>query len=151
MNKLGTLLKSHELSKALQYAKNLRASNLYNDLVEFIYADKKNLAWVSLMTQLFANGETASLHHILHCIFSFDLNDFDGAPNLALYHARKAVELSDEKDPEYVDYLADLLHLSIEPDELVSREEGKMLAKKILDLDPDNEFVNDEMKNGNFI
>lgn len=95
---------------------------------------------------MFASNDNAALHHILHNIFSFDINYFNGASALALYHARKAVSLSNEHDTEYVNYLSDLLHLSLEPDEMVSQEEGKAIAKKILELDPYNEFVNDSIR-----
>lgn len=41
MNKLGELLKTHEIDKALQYAKNLSAENLSKDYLNLFLITKK--------------------------------------------------------------------------------------------------------------
>ncbi|WP_100487761.1 hypothetical protein [Sporolactobacillus pectinivorans] len=148
MNKLGTLLKNHELNKAIPYARNLSPANLYDDIVEFIDSDNDNLIWYTVILNLLLEKESPVLHNMLYNIFAFILNNFDGAPDVQLYHARRALELSNEKDPLYPELLCNLLRLNYEPDEMVSDEEAKKIAQKVLEIDPNNDFVHDRIEEG---
>lgn len=65
-------------------------------------------------------------------VFSFSLNHNSGSYNIALFHIRKAAELSQYKE---VKYLVPFILLNELPEKIVSDAEAKKIAKMILKID----------------
>lgn len=144
------LLKDYRLQEAIQCAKSLPSNELFGEICTYIDGNPKNMLWYPVITELLTTNETAGLHNLIFFIFDTELNFVDGAPFISLYHARKAVELSNESDPDFATYLTNLLILNSEPDHMVSDEEANQIAKKVLELNPTNEFVIKKMNSGHF-
>ncbi|WP_100487288.1 hypothetical protein [Sporolactobacillus pectinivorans] len=150
MGKLYEALKENDLNKSLIYARNIDYKELFDEICSYINQDINNLFWYTVLLKLLLEKETPELHEVLFNIFITDLVYVDGAPQSALFHAKRSIELSNEKDPNYVQYLVNLLILSVAPYHLVPQEKSKPIVQKVLKLDPNNEFVKNEMEFGGF-
>lgn len=75
--------------------------------------------------------ELAKLHIIAYSILIIYLTYIEGAYSSGLYHAKKAVEL----EPDNVECLELLLTFYGLPEQLMSKEEAKEIAKRIMEIE----------------
>ncbi|MFH1442954.1 MAG: hypothetical protein ABIG96_02875, partial [Candidatus Micrarchaeota archaeon] len=95
---------------------------------------KESIAPYSFIWFLICDKETAYYHRIASVILSNGINHLPNAYNLALFHARRSVEL----EPTNVDNLQWLLFFNILPDKLISDEEAVKIARKVLRYKPND-------------
>ncbi|PSL40885.1 hypothetical protein B0H99_10317 [Planomicrobium soli] len=105
--------------------------------------DNESLANYSFLAMLLLEGEDEKLHDLAYLVLSQPLCHIEGAYASALYHAQRAVELTDFKN---VKRLENLLFLNIVPEKVVSDEKAKEIASKILVLDPENEVAQEMLR-----
>ncbi|MBQ6459758.1 MAG: hypothetical protein IJJ35_09180, partial [Exiguobacterium sp.] len=101
-----------------------------------------NLSNYSVLVYLLLDTEDDKLHDLAFQVQSQPLCHIEGAYTSSLYHAQRAVDLTDAAD---VKRLENLLFLNIVPEKIVSDEQAKSIAKKILVLDPTNEVAKDTL------
>lgn len=147
MNKFEELLNQHEIFKAVLYAKNLSLEDLYDCIVDYYKKHTNSFLWYTVLLELLLENETADLHNLIYQMLSYDIFP-PCSEDVKLYHARKALEKSNKNDLDYPEYLCNLLRINYEPGKLVSDKEAEKIAKKVLELDPNNEFVMARLEEG---
>ena len=101
--------------------------------------DLGSIVIYSAICMMLMKKETAGLHYLAAEIISQPLCHFEGAYAAALYHVRKAIEL----DPKDKGLKEVLIFLHKVPDQVVSKEEAILVAKQLLEEDPDNKCAQD--------
>ena len=124
-------------NKAEEYYQKTDFKSFSNDLTNLTF-DNQSISNYTLIVSLLLKEENAQLHELAYSLLSQPLCHTEGAYFASLYHARKAVELTDYKN---VKYMENLLFLNIVPDKVISDEEAHEIAKKIILLEPKNEVA----------
>lgn len=120
----------------LAYEKEIEMNkNISNSLFDISY-DLANIAMYSYYNYKIAKRENAEDHYQASLILSLMLNYYNGAYDMSLYHAKKAIEL----DPNNLGYKEYILFFHYNPDLTASidKEKFKNYAFELLDSDPNN-------------
>ncbi|TKI47540.1 hypothetical protein [Lysinibacillus tabacifolii] len=107
----------------------------FDDEIIISAYNNKNMINYTFLHYLLMKEESAKLHNLACSLFVNALTPIEGAYHCALYHAQRAVELTNEQDTFSLEHL---LFLNIVPDQLVSDEKAIDICHKILALDPSN-------------
>jgi hypothetical protein len=99
--------------------------------------DSKSLSVYGYVSHLLIKKETSNYHYLAYMILFHALNFLDGAYYTALYHAKRAVDLS----PERVDFKENLLLFYELPEKILDEIEARRIANDILELDPKNNLA----------
>lgn len=140
-NNLETLIVSGRFKEVKDIYQTTDFEKFKNDLLTLAY-DNENLSNYSVVVYLLLEAENDKLHDLAFQVLSQPLCHIEGAYASSLYHAQRAVDLTDGAD---VKRLENLLFLNIVPEKIVSDEQAKSIAKKILVLDPTNEVAKDAL------
>ena len=140
-NNLETLIVSGRFKEVKDIYQTTDFETFKNDLLTLAY-DNENLSNYSVLVYLLLDTEDDKLHDLAFQVQSQPLCHIEGAYTSSLYHAQRAVDLTDAAD---VKRLENLLFLNIVPEKIVSDEQAKSIAKKILVLDPTNEVAKDTL------
>jgi hypothetical protein len=105
--------------------------------------DNRNILYYTFLHYLIKKKETVELHNLAFSLFVHALTPIDGAYHCALYHAQRAVELTNEHDSDILEHL---LFLHEVPDKLVSDEKAHETCHEILALDPANKYAKETLK-----
>lgn len=132
MNKLTEFLLEGNIAEAVILAEKMNEESLFSNLVEFAFENEENIIWYTLLNELLLNYQTPSFHYVAAEIFSIALNHNSGSYDIALFHIRKAAELSQYKE---VKYLVPFILLNELPEKIVSDTEAKKIAEMILKID----------------
>ncbi len=108
--------------------------HFHDELISSAY-ENGNMINYTFLHYLLMKEESAELHNLVFSLFVNALTHIEGAYHCALYHAQRAVELTNEQDTFSLEHL---LFLNIVPDKLVSDEQAIEICHKILALDPSN-------------
>jgi tetratricopeptide (TPR) repeat protein len=103
----------------------------------------ENIMNYTFIHYLLMKEESAKLHNLAFSLFVHALTPIDGAYHCALYHAQRAIELTNEQD---VGDLENLLFIYGVPDQVVSDEKAIETCHKILALEPSNEIAKSVLK-----
>lgn len=103
----------------------------------------KNMIYYTFLHYLITKEESAKLHNLAFSLFVNALTPIEGAYHCALYHAQRAVELTNEQDTFSLEHL---LFLNIVPDQLVSDEKAIDICHKILALEPSNKTAKSSLE-----
>lgn len=95
--------------------------------------DNRNILYYTFLHYLLMKEESAKLHNLAFTLFVHALTPIEGAYHSALYHAQRAIELTNEQD---VGDLENLLFIYGVPDQVVSDEIALETCHKILALEP---------------
>ena len=121
------ILKGH-FEEAKKITKKLASKELRDALFRIAY-DRNSIAPYGFICFLLQGKETPQLHTIAAVLLSHGINHLPNAYNLALYHARRATEMSpDWENKEYLLFFHEL------PEKLISDEEALKIAKEILKI-----------------
>ena len=96
--------------------------------------ESESIVSYSLVCMMLMKHESVELHQLAIDLLVHPLCIIEGAYTAALYHARKAINIS----PDDVDLKESLLFFHNVPDKLVSKEEAITMAKQILEKEKDN-------------
>lgn len=140
-NNLETLIVSGRFKEVKDIYQTTDFETFKNDLLTLTY-DNENLSNYSVLVYLLLETENDKLHDLAFQVLSQPLCHTEGAYASSLYNAQRAVDLTDGAD---VKRLENLLFLNIVPEKIVSDEQAKSIAKKILVLDPTNEVAKDTL------
>ncbi|UED82312.1 hypothetical protein FH508_0010565 [Lysinibacillus sp. CD3-6] len=108
--------------------------HFHDELISSAY-ENGNMINYTFLHYLLMKEESAELHNLVFSLFVNALTHIEGAYHCALYHAQRAVELTNEQDTFSLEHL---LFLNIVPDKLVSDEQAIEICHKILALDLSN-------------
>ena len=139
MQRLEKYVHLGDFDKAKDLYKHMDFHTFHDNLLEIAF-DNRKITNYSFVVSLLSANECARLHHLAYLLLSQPLCHIEEAYISALYHAKKAVELTDEKD---ISLLENLLFLNIVPDKVVSDEEARRIAGKIRLIDSENEVANE--------
>lgn len=114
----------------------------HSKIISIAY-DNRNILFYTFLHYLIMKKETVELHTLAFSLFVNSLTPIEGAYHCALYHAQRAVELTNEQD---AGDLENLLFLNIVPDKLVSDQKAIEICHKILALDPANKIAKSSLK-----
>ena len=140
-NNLETFIVSGRFKEVKDIYQTTDFETFKNDLLTLAY-DNENLSNYSVLVYLILETENDKLHDLAFQVLSQPLCHIGGAYASSLYHAQRAVDLTNGAD---VKRLENLLFLNIVPEKIVSDEQAKSIAKKILVLDPTNEVAKDAL------
>ncbi len=105
-------------------------------LMDIVY-ESESIAVYTFLQCLISKKETADLHYLSSEILCMPLSHIIGAYNSALFHARRAVDIS----PQDVSLKEYLLFFNSIPDKLVNDDEARELAIEILEKNPASEVA----------
>lgn len=131
--------------EAKNFARNLSLEELDGELTEIAF-DKPSMSIYTFVIGLIVEEEKIELHEIAFDMLVNPLCHIEGAYYAALYHARRCIEMADQN--ELAEYLSYLLFLHDVPEKVVSEDEALATAKRILELDSNNEVAK-EFLSGN--
>ncbi|BBW96444.1 hypothetical protein ACPVTF_08110 [Geobacillus icigianus] len=109
----------------------------------FLFSCQFMLANLLIYSYLINNNETAYYHYLASELLSTAFCHLPDAYASALYHAKRAVELS----PEDVSLKEHLLLFHDIPEKLISKEEAKAIAQEILKIMPNSEAAKNVLHN----
>lgn len=141
-NELKKFILSGDFEAAKKISSKLSEEELDAELSEISY-ESESLTCYTFIMSLIVEAETEELHEIAFSMLVISLVHLEGAYYAALYHARRAIALTNEQD---AGYLSNLLFLHSVPDTVVLKEEADKVAKKILVLEPNNLVANDFLR-----
>lgn len=133
-----------DFEKAILLAEQMDLEQFQIQLVNFATKEDSNILWYPFLLEYMLYNESAKLHNTAFHILSLPLCHLDNAGLASLYHARKALALSNGDD---VEHLVPFLLLNQSPEELVSNEEAKQFALKILKINPEHKYAKDFLEN----
>ncbi|MFJ7647352.1 hypothetical protein ACIQ1H_07380 [Lysinibacillus sp. NPDC097279] len=142
LKNLEQLILSVNFKEAEKVYYNIDFDQFQNELISIAY-DNSNLINYTFLHYLLMKEESAKLHNLAFSLFVNALTHIEGAYHCALYHAQRAVELTNEQD---AGDLENLLFLNIVPDKLVSDQKAIEICHKILALDPANKIAKSSLK-----
>jgi hypothetical protein len=105
--------------------------------------DNRNILYYTFLHYLLMKVESEELHNLAFTLLIVPLVPIEGAYHCALYHAQKAIELTNEQN---VGDLELILFLHGVPDQVVSDEKALETCHKILALEPSNEIAKSVLK-----
>ncbi len=105
--------------------------------------DNRNILYYTFLHYLLMKVESEELHNLAFTLLIVPLVPIEGAYHCALYHAQKAIELTNEQN---VGDLELILFLYEVPDQVVSDEKALETCHKILALEPSNEIAKSVLK-----
>lgn len=143
MQGLEKYINSGDFDKAQDLYKHMDFHTFHANLLEIAF-DNSEITNYTFIVSLLSADKCARLHDLAYLLLSQPLCHIEGAYVSALYHAKKAVELTNEQD---ITLLENLLFLNSVPDKVVSDEEARRIAGKIRLIDSKNEVAN-ELLNG---
>ena len=115
----------------------------FHDQLLSIANDYRNMINYTFLLYLLMKEESAKLHNLAFSLCVHALTPVEGAYHCALYHAQRAIELTNEQD---VGDLENLLFIYGVPDQVVSDEKALDTCHKILALEPSNEIAKSVIK-----
>jgi hypothetical protein len=135
-NQIKSLILSGDFSEAQKKLKPLGIEMLQDILLAVGY-DEQNICSYGFICFLLREQETAAYHCAASALLELAFPHLDGAFTTALYHTRRAIELS----PSDMDVLAKLLFFNDYPThvKLVSDHQAEQVARAILLKEPNNE------------
>jgi len=113
-----------------------------DEIIVSAYANE-NIMNYTFIHYLLMKEESAKLHNLAFSLFVHALTPIEGAYHCALYHAQKAIELTNEQN---VGDLELILFLYEVPDQVVSDEKALETCHKILVLEPSNEIAKNKLE-----
>jgi len=140
--KIKQLITSGDFQKAIEYIEN-EDRNILEQVVLELGFDEESISAYSFVCYLINNNETAYYHYLASELLSTALCHLPDAYASALYHAKRAVELS----PEDVSLKEHLLLFHDIPEKLISKEEAKAIAQEILKIMPNSEAAKNVLHN----
>ena len=105
--------------------------------------DNRNILYYTFLHYLLMKVESEELHNLAFTLLIVPLVPIEGAYHCALYHAQKAIELTNEQN---VGDLELILFLYEVPDQVVSDEKALETCHIILALEPSNEIAKSVLK-----
>lgn len=142
LKNLEQLILSANFKDAEAFYHKMDFQQFHDQLISIAY-DNRNMINYTFLLYLLMKEESAKLHNLAFSLFVNALTPIEGAYHCALYHAQRAVELTNEQDTFSLEHL---LFLNIVPDKLVSNEKGIDICHKILALDPSNKTAKTSLK-----
>ncbi|WYP28071.1 hypothetical protein NSQ54_08295 [Alkalihalobacillus sp. FSL W8-0930] len=130
------------VSEALQFYRNMDFKTFYDSIL-FEAFEQPSLSYYTFVLCLLSEDETESLHSLATKLLIHPLCHIEGAYFSALYHVRRALELTSYQSIEDLEML---LFLSEVPDQVVSIEEATDAAYKIIALEPTNQIAKEFIK-----
>ncbi|UED82310.1 hypothetical protein FH508_0010555 [Lysinibacillus sp. CD3-6] len=115
----------------------------FHDQLISIAFDNRNMINYTFLLYLLMKEESAKLHNLAFSLFVIPLTPIGNPHHCALYHAQKAVELTNAQDTLSLEHL---LFLNTVPDQLVSDEKAIEICHNILALDPSNKAAKSSLK-----
>ncbi|TKI47541.1 hypothetical protein [Lysinibacillus tabacifolii] len=115
----------------------------FDDEIIISAYDDENMIYYTFLHYLLMKDESAKLHNLAFSLCVHALTPIEGAYHCALYHAQRAIELTNEQD---VGDLENLLFIYGVPDQVVSDEKALETCHKILALEPSNEIAKSVLK-----
>ncbi len=115
----------------------------FDDEIIISAYDNRNILFYTFLHYLLMKEESVALHNLAFTLLIVPLVPIEGAYHCALYHAQRAVELTNEQDTEDLELI---LFLHTVPDKLVSDEKAIETCHKILALDPTNKIAKSSLK-----
>ncbi|MGR6062257.1 hypothetical protein ACUWE4_05510 [Bacillus velezensis] len=135
---LEQLILNLDFKNAILLAEQMDLETFQIKMVNFATTEDLNILWYPFLIEYMLYHESAKLHITAFYILTLPLCSLENATLASLYHARKAFELSSGNE---VEYLVPFLILNRDPEELVSEEEAKQMAFRILEIDPEHEYA----------
>lgn len=129
--KLESLIISGYIEEAKDVYSKMDKAEARDVLLKIGY-DTESITPYSFICSLLCEKESANLHYLASEILVNPLCFLVGAYNVALYHARRALQLEPD-DISIKEYL--LLFYNI-PERLISKEEAIEIAKDVLNINP---------------
>lgn len=142
LKNLEQLILSANFKDAEAFYHKMDFQQFHDQLISIAY-DNRNMINYTFLLYLLMKEESAKLHNLAFSLFVNALTPIEGAYHCALYHAQRAVELTNEQDTFSLEHL---LFLNIVPDQLVSDEKAIDICHKILALDPSNKTAKTSLK-----
>lgn len=136
-NNLETMLLSVEFPQAKKFVDKLPLETFREEIL-FLSYENQSIINYSFLNYLLGQKETADLHELAFAILVNPLCHIEGAYISALYHAKRAVELTNRQD---VGHLENLLFLHSIPDKLIDDDEAMLISNEILILDPSSDIA----------
>ncbi|OYD06594.1 hypothetical protein [Paludifilum halophilum] len=125
------LIRTGNYNEAKELASHWDLDEMENLLLEYSF-DTEDIGVYTLLNIHLLDQENGPIHHVISVIMSMAFSHWNGAYQVAFYHAKKAVEL----DPENLDFKEYMLFFYEIPDQLLSKDEAISLAKEILKQRP---------------
>lgn len=135
MKRFISLILNGQFNAAAKMEKNFSAEDIYTNIMEAAYDTESNLFYPYYLNKLIKD-EKADDHYRASLILSQVLNFVDGAYDLAVYHAKRAMILDDAnlKYKEY--YLLVYKHPDVSLE--ISYKEFRLCAQQLLKFEPNN-------------
>lgn len=135
MNDFISLILNGKFIEASILEKKLDSECVYNSIMDAAYSTESNFFYIYYLNKLIIN-ENAEDNYKASLIMSQVLNFKDGAYDLAVYHAKRAIQL-DNSNINYKEYY---LYFYKHPDVSleISYDEFREYAEQILKINPDN-------------
>lgn len=140
--KLESYILSCNFKQADEIYHKMDFKQFHSELISTAY-ENENMINYTFLHYLLMKEESMELHNLAFTLLIVPLVHIEGAYHSALYHAQRAVELTNEQDTFSLEHL---LFLNIVPDKLVSDQEAIEICHKILALDPSNKTAKSSLK-----
>jgi tetratricopeptide (TPR) repeat protein len=141
-NTFESMITLGDFQEAKKIFLQMNSSETRDSLLKIGY-DTESIAPYSFLCGLLIESESSELHYMASELLSNPLCFLAGAYNAALYHARRAAELS-PNDISYKEYI--LLFYNI-PEKLIPKEEAICIATEILSVNPNSIVAKDVLSN----
>ncbi|CCF14321.1 putative uncharacterized protein [Brevibacillus laterosporus GI-9] len=146
MGENNTMIKESLISgnylEAINKAKNMKLEDLSGSLLELAFENEEIVAYTFVTFLIFQLGENSDLHCLASSLLSHPLCHIDGAYKSALFHSRRALELS----PNNISLKENLLFFHTIPDRLISKDEAILLAKDVLQTDSNSAIAKEVLE-----
>lgn len=117
----------------------LENKDMDNVLTYFISKDISDEKLAYYLSNLANQINTIEYHEMVAAIYHFHFNHIDNAYDLAYYHYWQSLEISQFKDQNLLNEFLEILD---EPDfDMITNDNIKMVANKVLEKDPKNPFA----------
>jgi tetratricopeptide (TPR) repeat protein len=133
MEIIKNLVTNGDFLRAKREIERISQDSFRQMILELSY-DERCIASYGFLCSLLIENETPEVHYLASEVMATAFCHLEGAYASALYHARRAAELSPD-DTSYLEYL--LLFHEI-PEKLIDKEEAIQIAKKIIESDAEN-------------
>ncbi|PCF34304.1 hypothetical protein [Staphylococcus delphini] len=119
--------------------KMLENKDIENVLTYFMSNDISDEKLAFYLSNLANQINTIEYHEMVASIYHFHFNYVDSAYDLAYYHYWQSLEISQFKDQNLLNEFLEILD---EPDfDMITKENIKMVANKVLEKDPKNDIA----------
>lgn len=129
---INNALLSGNYLKAMNIAKDMKLEDLSGSLLKLAVENEEIVVYTFATFLISQLGENSELHCLASSLLSHPLCHIDGVYKSALFHSRRALELS----PNNISLKENLLFFHTIPDRLISKDEAILLAKEVLQTDP---------------